>query len=488
MVGENMIKPKEETQSIKRVKTIDINEIREINTCGQLVEECLFIINNINIDVGYFLMKNKLFGYSGKVDINKGMEEIIELKNKLKDREANEELGYLDSSILDFGEEDSAPEIIELTAVYYMYLGNFTKGIALIDFYKTLRPSKESTIITNIEILNGFIFKYNLSIDFMKMENYTEACDILESHYKNNLRLEMGDQFLIILYECLGQYKKSKKVKEYISEVCDNPVYNCEIEGNGKIGSFKTQIAIGILFVFIVGGSALINKRLFNDSNNDISVNAPNIEVTKDTSNNKPSNNANNTVEEKQEKAPQNKETIKNENKRLMSIDELEESISNLDNKEDIDKIEIELEELKERVSNNRYERMKKQFITKKQAIFYNSGMNNLKANKADEAINDLKLAYNQRIGEYLDSHITYYLAYAVKQKNENEAIKYYIEYVDKYGKSKDSSYTEEALYNLAILNSENGSVEEAQKYANVLQNDYPKSIYNNEKIRKIIK
>ena len=47
--------------------------------------------------------------------------------------------------------------------------------------------------------------------------------------------------------------------------------------------------------------------------------------------------------------------------------------------------------------------------------------------------------------------------------------------------------YIQEVLYNLALLNNKSGNLEEAKKYAERLKSNFSKSIYNNEKINKII-
>lgn len=472
-----MINSREENKGIERVKTIDINNIKEINSYSQLIDELLYITENINIDISDFIMENNIFGYDKKIDIEKAIKEVISLKNDLIE-EKDKETSSLKNVVSKIEDKPDILEILELTASYYMYLGNFTKGLALINLYNEIKKENKSSVITNIEFLNEYIMKYNLSLDLMIIENYNKACEMLESYYKQNIRLERGDQFLIILYECLGKDRDSKKIKESIKSISKNSIFDFD-QNKVNISKTKVATAVGILLILFVGGGLFFKNNFSNTNSKDIAVNNPNVKV----------------IEEKSTKKDEGKELInikkeepivKEEKANKVTIEEIEIALQNLKAEKDIETVSKQIDLLEDN-KDKKYKEIKSTFINKKQAYYYNLGKQKLKENKVDESIKNLKVAYDSREGEYLDSHVTYYMAIAVKEKDITECKKYYKEYLEKYGKEKNSPYSGESLYNLAIINWEEGNKEEAKKYAKKIKNNYPNSIYNNEKIKNII-
>lgn len=466
---------KEENKGIERIKTIDINNIKEINSYAQLINEFLYITENINIDVGYFIMENNLFGYDKKIDIEKSFKEVINLKNELF-KEKDKDIPSIKNIVSKLENKKDILGIIELTSAYCMYLSDFTKGLSLINLYNEIE-SKKSNIITNIEFLNEYIMKYNLSLDLMKIENYNKACEMLESYYKQCIRLEMGDQFLIILYECLGKNNDSKKVKESIKDICKNPLFDFD-DSKVNIPKRSFATAIGVLLILFVGGGLFLKGGFSNTNTREITVNNPSVEVIKEKSNNKKEH-SKDLEKNKNIEAIEKKDDIKR-----VSEEEIERSLKDLKNENDIDTVSRQIELLEK---NRKYEELKSIFICKKQAYYYNLGKEKLRENNIEDAIKSIKIAYDAREGEYLDSHITYYMALISNQKDKSESKKYYEEYLEKYGKEKNSPYSGESLYNLTIINLEEGNKEEARKYAKEINQKHSNSIYNNEKIKSII-
>ena len=102
---------------------------------------------------------------------------------------------------------------------------------------------------------------------------------------------------------------------------------------------------------------------------------------------------------------------------------------------------------------------------------------------KFNEAVEELKSAYNSKVDTYYKRHILFLLASCYyEENNHQEAIKYYEEYISKY----DNTYLEEIYYKLALLYEEK-DLNKSKEYANIVRNTFGKSIYNNSKISNII-
>lgn len=100
-----------------------------------------------------------------------------------------------------------------------------------------------------------------------------------------------------------------------------------------------------------------------------------------------------------------------------------------------------------------------------------------------DEAIKHLSKAYAYGKSSYLYPHILYSLASTFDSKNNNEANKYYLEYVDKFPKG---DYIEEVLYRLVLINKDI-DINKSKEYARKLSINYPDSQYNNSVIKNIL-
>ncbi|KMT21101.1 tetratricopeptide repeat protein [Clostridium cylindrosporum] len=471
-----MLNPKEEAQSIKRIETIKLQDIKEIKSCDEVLGICLEIIDKININISYFIVENNIFGYDCSLDINSSMETIITLKNDLiNKRKVTNDLECLKEDIISLNKENKISNIFKLTACYYMYQGKFTQGLSLINLARDIEDKDKDSIITNVEILNEFIFKYNLSVDITKLENYKEACEILESYYQNNIRLERGDQLLIILYDSLKQSRKSKQVLDSIYNICNNALFHYEIGKKKIYNKNKLQVVVGIVLLLFIGTGAVYSKLLPKKTNTKKSIPAV-VQEKVDKGSNVVK------TEIKSNKSLENKEKSVD----IKTLKAMVGSITNNKNIEDINK-QLKILEVDDKLRNSKeYQSIKKEYIEKRQVYYYNQGRQSFKSGSIDKAISELRLAYSDKIGVYLEPHIVYYLASAINKKNAKDSLKYYKEYIQKYRKA-DKSYYEEALYNLAIINWDLNNKTEAKKYSRTLKNKFPKSMYNNEKIKNIL-
>ncbi|MDP4177653.1 MAG: tetratricopeptide repeat protein [Bacillota bacterium] len=99
-------------------------------------------------------------------------------------------------------------------------------------------------------------------------------------------------------------------------------------------------------------------------------------------------------------------------------------------------------------------------------------------------AMDSLFKAYKYGIESYLYPHILYFLGFTEQNLNEIElSMNYFEEYDSKY---PSGNYEEAVLYQLALMNKDINT-DKSKKYANKLKVNYPKSIYNNDKIKQIL-
>ncbi len=115
---------------------------------------------------------------------------------------------------------------------------------------------------------------------------------------------------------------------------------------------------------------------------------------------------------------------------------------------------------------------------------FYELGATYLgKDNK--EATNNFLKAYDYSKESYLNPHIIYYLGTLYeKEGNVEEAIKYYDEYINLY---TGEGYEDIVLYNMAIIYKDIDN-KKSKDYAKKIDDKFQGSIYNNSKVKEILK
>lgn len=114
---------------------------------------------------------------------------------------------------------------------------------------------------------------------------------------------------------------------------------------------------------------------------------------------------------------------------------------------------------------------------------FYDYGLWYFNQGNYKDAGISLDKAYEYCEGNAYKEHILFYRASNyLKNADEKNALKQYEEYYSKYPKGV---YTEETLYELAVLTNSIDK-EKSKKYANTLINNFPGSIYVNDKLAAI--
>ncbi|MEF9935482.1 MAG: tetratricopeptide repeat protein [Clostridium sp.] len=463
-----MISAKDEAQSIKRIDVINPITFKGIKTCQDLIELCDDMLENVNINISQFVIENNLYGYSGNVNINESMEIISLLRDNINSKKSVVvNLDGIIDSICDINKARNFSEIMLIYGAYKMYLGEFTSGIGIIEFSRDISGKKDD-IVTSIERLNEFIFKFNLSVDITRLNNLVEASDILESYYDLSMRINRGDHLLITIFDNLKKRKKSQRILESIYNISSNALFHYEI-GKKEYRLPKKSILAAI--ILLVGISAGVYYLSFKGEATETISTPP-----KTTSKIEP-------IKKEESKIEQPK---KEEVNTIVTLDALKKKMLVAANAGDygfIDKGVVSLpNEVKE---SKEYKAFIKEYNIKKQGYYYNKGREDMKSENIQGAIENFKAAYKGKTGEYLDPHITYSLGCAVMKNKQEDAVKYFEEYLT-YNKM-DVSYEEESLYNLAMINMNIGNKSKAKKYAQRLQDRYSDSIYNNGKLKQIL-
>lgn len=130
------------------------------------------------------------------------------------------------------------------------------------------------------------------------------------------------------------------------------------------------------------------------------------------------------------------------------------------------------------------YDKAKKELKDEGVQKFYDNGQKYCNDKEYKKALDEFLIALPYSKGTYLNEHILYYLGVTESELKDNkEAIKYLEEY---YKYFSDGSYVDEVLYRLALLN-EKTNIDDSKLYARIIKDKYANSMYNNDKISKIL-
>ncbi|EKQ52180.1 MULTISPECIES: tetratricopeptide repeat protein [unclassified Clostridium] len=268
--------------------------------------------------------------------------------------------------------------------------------------------------------------------------------------------------------------------KNIEKELKENGVY---LESKNK--SKKNLVLITILFVIIAistGGYAVISKIKGKNINNIAEKNgSKSLEEENIGDKNKETEDKEKVQVNSENSPSENKNEVQNTNIDKKKLDIL---ISN----NDLDGIYEQIKNVqKESINSEDSEIYKKAVdLMKNQGVskFYESGLNNFNQSNYTEAKQSLDKAYTYCEGSSLKEHILFYRASASSKLSDKAAISQFEEYYKQYPKGV---YTQEALYELALLN-DSIDKEKSKTYANTLIKNYPNSIYVNDNIVGILK
>ena len=295
----------------------------------------------------------------------------------------------------------------------------------------------------------------------------------------NSIKVNTG---LAWCYQKKGDYYRAKEYVDKALKIDKNAVTANEIRrqldemdlyyGEKKSSKSKILISIALVAAIIaaVGGYTVMNK---NNENNSISTSNTEILNEESKNNSDPEMNEEDNSEEIKEKLEDkfNKESLASA---INSSDynSIYENIRNV--KSD------ELNDEEKLLYDNAVSILKTNGV----ANFYEDGLQYFNQQDYSKAEDQFNKAYEYCEGNNLEPHIIFYRgSTASEQGNRDLTLQMYEKYNDLY---PSGPYTEGVLYELALLNFSH-DLEKAKAYADKLVNNYPQSIYINDRIMNII-
>jgi tetratricopeptide (TPR) repeat protein len=265
-------------------------------------------------------------------------------------------------------------------------------------------------------------------------------------------------------------------------ELKENGIY-LESSNSSK-GALIVITSLVIIAALAVGGYMVVTK-LKNKDTSQVVNGINNVQASEEQKDKTQEENKDTEKEKTQEVQTGNLEgTVKEEtqNKKLDT-----EKLKALVSANDFEGIYEELKNVKaESVSNQDsevYNKAVKIMKNEGASKFYDYGLWYFNQGNYKDAGISLEKAYTYCEGNAYKEHILFYRASnSLKKRDEKNALKQYEEYYSKYSKGV---YTDEALYQLALLTNADDKAK-SKKYASTLMNNFPSSIYANDKIATI--
>ena len=295
----------------------------------------------------------------------------------------------------------------------------------------------------------------------------------------NSIKVNTG---LAWCYQKKGDYYRAKEYVDKALKIDKNAVTANEIRrqldemdlyyGEKKSSKGKILISIALIAAIIaaVGGYTVMNK---NNENNSISTSNTEILNEESKNNSDPEMNEEDNSEEIKEKLEDkfNKE-----------------SLASAINSSDYNSIYENIRHVKSDELNDEekllYDNAVSILKTNGVANFYEDGLQYFNQQDYSKAEDQFNKAYEYCEGNNLEPHIIFYRgSTASEQGNRDLTLQMYEKYNDLY---PSGPYTEGVLYELALLNVSD-DLEKAKAYSDKLVNNYPQSIYVNDRIMSII-
>lgn len=260
-------------------------------------------------------------------------------------------------------------------------------------------------------------------------------------------------------------------------ELKENGVY---LENEKSSNGFLIGVTSLLVVVAIASGGYLVMAKFKNKDFSQVIEQVKNVVAKEDDSKAienkevKESEEQENQVDKPGDTAkeePQNKKLDAEKLKTLMASNDLDGVYDQLKN---VKAESVSSEDSK--VYNKAIKLMKNEGTSK----FYDYGLWYFNQGNYTDAGTSFDKAYTYCEGNAYKEHVLFYRASnSLKKADEKTALKQYEEYYSKYPKGV---YTEESLYELALLTNSTDK-EKSKKYANALINNFPQSIYINDKL-----
>lgn len=404
------------------------------------------------------------------ITANSKEETILKLKHKVnstnKDskqlklesyKKYNEALNMLDKNFINSASDiiDEALElnpkdidILNLKGLVNLLKCNFDQAFE--SFYKSLcygndDLSKRYVSTLSSEEFGIFLSRYNHAIRFINKGLNQEAIQIFENI--TNEESDLIEPFLLLhlIYEKLGNEKKSNEYLNILKDIDkDSSMFDIQtnledtqnIDEKSKNKKNKGKyIYISIIVCLIIGLGVVYNN------------------------NKKQMEQLSSKINEKEDKINATKDELNKANDELKEIKTKEET-----------KVEPQTE-----------------LVVADEAELFNKASKLKAEGNTEEALKYFKLVLeNGKTKKYLSEAI-YQVGYLnEKLENYDEAIKYYRKYINTYKKS--DNYYDDCFYNIGMIYYNKGDLENAKKEFYSLRAEDPDSMYNNSKVKDILK
>ncbi|SFC82720.1 tetratricopeptide repeat protein [Clostridium uliginosum] len=329
---------------------------------------------------------------------------------------------------------------------------------------------------------------YLLGEKKLKELNIQEAITLFEKCAESDFNSIKVNTALSLCYQKKGQFEKSiehmnkalsidknsKMAKQIKKELIEVKAY--------KDSSKKILLPlISLVVISLICGIAYNLPKYFK-SNKDTNYNS--IVSSQDKTTGDLQTNQNEEVQANKEQENLQEASKNDVSKTTFNSQKIMEAIS----KNDFDSMYLELNNVNEKNLKDEDKAIYRQCtdVLKTSGVenFYERAMKEFNSNNYEKAMLEFEKAYAYVGSSYLKEHVLFYSAVNLdKLSNTKEAVKMYEEYYNEYPKGV---YTDNALYNVALLIS-NIDKDKSLYYATKLRDDFPNSIYLNNNITSIL-
>ena len=381
---------------------------------------------------------------------------------------------------------DNAP-VLNFKGLLLYQKGNLNDAVTTWKINEDLNNDKVArNYIRDSEVDEKRIELYKQGERALKQLNIDKALELFKICAESDFNAIKVNTGLGICYQKKGDFYRAKKYVDKALGIDQNAVtakiIEKELKENGVYSETKNSsngFLIGVTSLFVViaiiAGGYLVMAKFKNKDFSQIIEKAKNGGILKESTTS--------TVEEKEQENQEIKpEEVVNQEPESKKIDT--EKLKTLIANNDLDGVYDQLKNVKpESVSSEDSEIYNKAIkLMKSDGVlkFYDYGLWYFNKGNYNDAGISLDKAYTYCEGNSYKEHVLFYRASnSLKKADNNNALKQYEDYYSQYPKGV---YTDEALYQLALLTN-SADKEKSKKYANTLINNFPRSIYVNDKI-----
>ena len=343
-------------------------------------------------------------------------------------------------------------DILNLKGLLKLLKCDFSRAFE--SFYTSMCYGNNELSRKYVDILSSdefkvFLSRYNHSIRFINEDLNHESIQILNNIIDENPEFIEPYVILSLLYDKLGNMDKKEQYLLELRKIDkDNEIFEEEIESKEenqdnnieekkhKKKNFIPYIAMGCL-VLGMGIFYINSKNKIEKLNNQLIKNEEQL----------------NKADEELNKANQ---VISDTNK--------------------------ELDKVKSDESNS-----SKEVVVADEETLYKDALSLKKEKKYEDAITIFKnIASNGKTKKYISESIYQVALLSEKIKNNEDAIKYYKKYINTY--TSEDQYYDDSFYQLGMLYYNSGNLKDAQQTFYGLKSEVPNSMYNNSKVKEILK